>query len=405
MIDQLRLFSDAVAEPLSAEAKLLLRVAALGRTEFFSRAEDVAQLTANVDWKTFLALADHHRLLPLAFQTMKVLQRGVIPERLLKSLWTRYASNLQRNRQMTTELDRMLAALGTSRIHAAALKGPALAGLIFGDVGVREFSDLDILVRQRDVFTARSILCLLGYAPVYALRPEDESAYLLAGRQYDIVLYSEASATTVELHWRTSTDAAVERLDDPGWWRELVQVRVEGICLPTLPPHELLLFLCVHGAKHCWERLAWLVDVAEIVHANPDLDWAWVRARANEIGARKRLAIGLTLATQLLALRLPEAVAIDEIWSGSLASPLAKMRHRLAGSDASGGSREGELLLRLSLYDSWRQRLRQFLLLVFTPNSADWSHPGTHWLPRPLLKASRLLQEYAKQRLAAVSRG
>ena len=76
----------------------------------------------------------------------------------------------------------------------------------------------------------------------------------------------------------------------------------------SLSPEDTLLFLCVHGTKHQWSRLAWIADVAELVRSSPDLDWGAVMSEAAALGARKMLQAGLVLAADLLGATVPDRV-------------------------------------------------------------------------------------------------
>lgn len=71
----------------------------------------------------------------------------------------------------------------------------------------------------------------------------------------------------------------------------------------------------MHGAKHVWERLGWIVDGAELIARRPGLDWAGVLARAGETGHRREHLLGCLLAWDSLGTALPEAlsrrVAVD----------------------------------------------------------------------------------------------
>jgi hypothetical protein len=81
-----------------------------------------------------------------------------------------------------------------------------------------------------------------------------------------------------------------------------------GTDVCTFPPEELLLFLCAHGAKHGWRRLEWICGVAELLRVRPQLDWDQVFKLAEQLGSRRMLFVGLSLATNLLGATLPRAV-------------------------------------------------------------------------------------------------
>ena len=62
-------------------------------------------------------------------------------------------------------------------------------------------------------------------------------------------------------------------LDPEFLWRNQTSVRIAGSELPSLQPEALLLLLAVHGAKHCWESIGWLVDLAWLLTNQSNLDW------------------------------------------------------------------------------------------------------------------------------------
>jgi hypothetical protein len=70
----------------------------------------------------------------------------------------------------------------------------------------------------------------------------------------------------------------------------------------------MLLFLCVHGTRHYWERLQWICDVAELVRREPALDWDRLESSAARVGCHRMLRFGLHLAGDLLEAPAPEAV-------------------------------------------------------------------------------------------------
>ena len=87
----------------------------------------------------------------------------------------------------------------------------------------------------------------------------------------------------------------------------------------SLSPEDLLPVLCMHGAKHLWRRLEWICGVAELVRTRSGMNWERVMEQAHNLGNKRRLFIGLLLASALLGIALPE-----EVWEGARADPLAK---------------------------------------------------------------------------------
>jgi hypothetical protein len=94
------------------------------------------------------------------------------------------------------------------------------------------------------------------------------------------------------------------------WWRRIEQKRLVDTTVNTFAAEDLLLFLCMHGAKpyHRWSRLIWVTDVAQLIRLQPDLDWEIVLDQAARIGGERRLYFGLLLAANLLGITLPVLV-------------------------------------------------------------------------------------------------
>ena len=96
-----------------------------------------------------------------------------------------------------------------------------------------------------------------------------------------------------------------------------------------MAPEDLLLILCVHGAKHYWSKLGWICDVAELLRVHPGLKWTALLLQAKQLGGRRILFLGLFLAHVLLGAGLPE-----EVWKEINADPVvpwlaAKVQTRL----------------------------------------------------------------------------
>ena len=87
-------------------------------------------------------------------------------------------------------------------MQAAPYKGPALAVQLYGNVALRQFSDLDILVHPRDVLLARDLLLAEGYSPLPPLT-EGQQAVLLR-TQCNFPFTRESKRMIVELHWTVS---------------------------------------------------------------------------------------------------------------------------------------------------------------------------------------------------------
>jgi len=42
----------------------------------------------------------------------------------------------------------------------------------------------------------------------------------------------------------------------------------------ALSVEDELVLICIHGAKHFWERLMWIADVAALISAQTAINWS-----------------------------------------------------------------------------------------------------------------------------------
>jgi len=357
-------FSPATARP---EHALLLLLCARAREENARRAVELARAFA-FDWDYFSRLARRHAVEPVVHRGLEAQARGFVPEPVRISLKDSYRANAARNVLLAGELLRVAGRFESEGIGLLAYKGPALAVAAYGDLSLRRFADLDVIVRVRDVARASELLRESGYA-THGLTREQEAA--LFRSQHNIAYARDGGRLVVELHWGlASEDFASVRLDD-GAWARAARVPLLGGSVAALSAEDLLTALCVHGAKHLWERLAWVCDVAGLVNSNESLDWRAVFERARESRVERMLLLGLGLAHKLLGARLPrdvlESVGADEAAARLSEDVAARMfdgaEYRPAGLLRSVG-------FNLRARARARERLRYFRFIL-TPTDGD----------------------------------
>jgi hypothetical protein len=71
-------------------------------------------------------------------------------------------------------------------IPAIPYKGPVLAASLYEDLAVRPFSDLDILIKRKDVLKAMDLMTSLGYRPHYQLTHTQVAAFLKSKYEFPL---------------------------------------------------------------------------------------------------------------------------------------------------------------------------------------------------------------------------
>lgn len=204
---------------------------------------------------------------------------------------------------MARELLRALQALEAAGVTATPHKGPALAACLYGDFTLRQFSDLDLLVKSRDALRARRVLLEHGFISKRQIPDRALAAYVRFHCEFSFT--SLEGQVLVELHWReVPWYWRLPEIPDIAWTK-LDRLSVAGISVPWFAPEDLFFVLCLHGCKHKWGTLKWLVDVAELLRTYPDLNWREMMDNARRTGTERMLALGLFLANDLLDAPVP----------------------------------------------------------------------------------------------------
>jgi len=329
-------------------------------------------LARSPDWASVLAAARKHGVTPLLYHALASSAAETVPKDTLEGLRREFRANSLRNLLLTKELLRILRHLESGGVRAVPYKGPLLAEAVYGDLSLRHFADLDILVRREDVSKASESLAALGYH--LSLEGNvPRAAYLQSMHHFTFV--RDNGLAPLELHWGVAERYFAFSLDTDRLWERLQTANLAGAAVPSLAPEDLILVLCVHGSKHGWEGLNHICDVAELVRANPGMNWEQALQQARATGGERMLFLGLALASNLLGATLPEGI-LRTIEADSAARNLcAEVIHRLLSEaevprDASERARFFRFHLRVR--ERLRDRVRCCLHLVFTPSQEDW---------------------------------
>jgi Uncharacterised nucleotidyltransferase len=265
-----------------------------------SRIKELA--TQDVDWPAFLQLVTSHGVRPLIYQTLHTTCWEAVPETARLELSRFYSANSAKNRFLAGELLHILQLFEAEQIPAVPFKGPVLASVLYRDLALREFTDLDILILERDIPKARESLSNQGY------RSNLANAVITPDVNVD-ELHSASTGISIELHWQFSPRRFVPSLSAEHVWNGIEQVEIFGRKIWSFSSQDMFLFLAVHGGKHCWSSLKWLCDLAEFIRSNPELDWPGLFNRAEALGAARTCRLGIHLAAELLQAEVPASVA------------------------------------------------------------------------------------------------
>ena len=322
-------------------------------------------LASPLNWDRVLALAEHHRLLPALYCAIR--DRYEVPGSIHSVIRARYNAKARSALRFSAELARVLRHFEDRGIRALAHKGPALAEKLYGDPAMRQFGDLDLLVRARDVADARAALTELGYEAGIRLSPRQEKEFLCLGYEYSFGLNSEPHL--LELQWQIVPRFYSIDFDMESLFLRSTELRFEGFSLRSLGDEDLMLVLCVHAAKHEWSQLGMLRDI--VTMARFDLDWEWIAAEGRRLGIIRIMLISLTLAHQMLGSELPEQLTLCPEMSsaGALSSAF-----QLGLSNGVQNETESVRYFgaAMKVRERWQDRVRLAWRLAVNPSIREW---------------------------------
>jgi putative nucleotidyltransferase-like protein len=132
------------------EAELLLCCAtSLATPERTARLHAI--IDEGVDWHLVAHMAQVQAVIPVVYRYLTAELEGAQLGNATNSLRPAFYGNSVRSLHFARELIRLTALLERGGVEPLSLKGPALAVAAYGAVAQRQFSDLDLLVRESEV--------------------------------------------------------------------------------------------------------------------------------------------------------------------------------------------------------------------------------------------------------------
>lgn len=259
----------------------------------------------DIDWEYLFLLARRHSVVPLLYLQLYQHASDLVPHEHLEKLKQHYFENVARNTVLTAELCNLIGLLANAAIEAIPYKGPVLSLFAYGNLGLRRFVDLDVIVKKTDVLKARDILLSKGYTPSKSLSLTQQE--LLLRTQHNMQFSRDNRQLILELHWEVAPHLFASAVSGDKLWQNLTTIDINGTQVKTFATDDLLFSLCVHGSRHLWERLSWICDVAELIGRH-EFDWTTLLERARAADTERMFLLGVHLAHELFEAPLPDEI-------------------------------------------------------------------------------------------------
>lgn len=330
---------------MDAEKNLLLKL-----IETAPANEIELLLREKIDWRFFLRTAEKHRIVPLVFEDLRRFS-AILPQSFFVDLVNRARRCAMHNLNFNFQILKISEIFEKSNIEFLAYKGSTLAQIAYGDLSLRQFGDLDILIRKKDFPEVKRIILANGGNSLWELSEKQENAVLKY--YYEFPFKIGKNPVLVEIHWAFVESFFAFDYNIEEVFRRRRAVSIRGRKIPTISNEDLLLFLCVHGSKHFWKRLSWICDVGKLVAAQP-IDWTIVLRLAEKNGSRRMLNLGLSLAKDFLKIELPDQINQEIKSDREVESLAAELKKYLF--DDSFSSETVRPQIHLKMRERWRDK-------------------------------------------------
>lgn len=266
--------------------------------------------TSSIDWEYTHRLARRHGLLSQLYGYLDDVESDVPSD--TRSALSDEALEIQhRNLRYAGEMDRLLNSFDESGVRALPFKGPVVAILGYGDLGLRSFGDLDFLVPPADIPAAAAVLEEKGYTVDTDLGPytlqyvaDDPHGHIFPFPG-EIEFVHEERELYVEIRFARGGLYGGGRLGLEELWDDRTTESIVGRDCPVLSSTDRLVLLTSHGSKHMWYRLEWLAGLVAVARRTNG-DWHDARDRARDRGTLSELYLGVLLAIELFDATIPE---------------------------------------------------------------------------------------------------
>lgn len=269
--------------------------------------------------------------------------------------------------EMVRELARLADILDEANIPFTCLKGPLLSLLIYDDPTVRISRDLDILIDKKDVERVYSVLLSKGYTLGFGMHwpAKNPQKRFFMQHIHHVSFNSPETGALIEMHWKLMVLPPVsQRKVERVVAKNLAAYGYGGRTLQMLSMELTLLFLILHGAKHGWQRLKWLIDIKDFPFDKVDADK--FAELVKQLNARRAVAQTGILLKHFFGMELP-LFPIVKLPKLLMRRSFALMNAPVCPNPSNKECLKG-YIYRFMLFEGVRYKLRALRITLFSMN-------------------------------------
>ncbi|NHM29294.1 nucleotidyltransferase family protein [Neobacillus terrae] len=174
-----------------------------------------------------------------------------------------YNECLFQNLFIKNQLEKVLRTFEKIGIDVIPLKGTHFSEKYFGDLGARATSDIDLLIRKKDLEMAVNAVKLLGF--------DNEEGYIKGHfhKSFSKVIPGSVIPLTIEIHWDLlREDTACLNINS--FWEEAHPIGT-FLHIKELSHYHSFYMICLHGWRHNLGSLKYYLDILQILTCSGQL--------------------------------------------------------------------------------------------------------------------------------------
>lgn len=317
------------------------------------------------NWSEFISLSYIHGVFPLVYNCLKKYD-CLIPKEFFTSMKSTYLDIVKSNMFMTNELLNILEILKENNIKAIPFKGPILSQMVYGDVVSRQYVDLDILFDKKDITKLQNLINKLKFKKNLQLTIEQEKIWI--NYAHDIS-YKTLNNINIEFHWRMLDFNHPINLNQIDFLNSIDSFKFNGVSLNKIKNEESLIYLCVHGTKHLYERVEWIVDIDKYIRKQK-IDWEIIDKLIENDNSKRFFYLGLYLSNYLFNTPLDKNITknFDNNIKKTSKYILSNWNKQLKFQN------KNNLKYMLKLFLTYKDKLKYINKIYFKPTFSEYSY-------------------------------
>lgn len=192
-------------------------------------------------------------------------------------------------------------------IDLIAMKGIYLAEGLYPEPGLRQFGDIDLLVKENDGDAALEVLRKIGYFPSDLTNQLPKDVKESAEAFHFPPMFK--SGVSVEVHTNLAREKDIFNINPDELWNSAVTVTLYGEEVKVFSPEYQFLTLALHLNKH-FEHGAFLFtgyfDLLNLLHSNPlKIKWNQLLQLCEQTGSKEIVTRHMSLINKYFNIQLP----------------------------------------------------------------------------------------------------